>query len=188
MEERLMLMSRIFVPFLAFLFLVTPVKAQTTWSSEDVQKALQLELKVLQKKGDGSLRYEDLTLPHKLNGWLFQTWRKPTLLLDNTGSKSRLTLGVYWNGLDDQKWPHWRIFAMLLKQLCGHGGGPGDAKAAKEIIDKGGKDLSKPRFLGGNAGYWRDSLWQGKAGRCAVQVRRTGSRWHTIRMTIAPAG
>lgn len=130
------------------------------------------------------LEVENLVLPGKRTGWLFSTSRSPTLFLDNSGNRSRLTLGVVWNGVDGRPWGFVRILSVLLKGVCGVGGGMTDTKLAVNVILRKGKDLEKRQPLGGNAGTYRHTLYRGQVGKCRVVKRYKGGRWHTMMLTF----
>jgi len=130
------------------------------------------------------LEFETLILPGKRSGWLFSTSRSPTLFLNNSGSKSRLTLGLVWNGVDGRPWGFVGILSVLLKGVCSAGGGMTDTKFAVNVILRKGKDLEKRRPLGGNAGTYRHTLYRGLVGKCRVVKRYKGGRWHTMMLTF----
>lgn len=130
------------------------------------------------------LGYESLVLPGKRTGWLFATARKPTLFLNNAAGKSRLTLGLVWNGIDGRPWGFVRILAVMLNGVCRAGGGMTDTRLAENVILRKGQDLEKRKRLGGNGGTFRHTLYRGRVGTCQVIKRYNGARWHTMTITV----
>lgn len=112
------------------------------------------------------------------NGYKFTTFREPELYV----AAGRFELAMFWNGIDDEKWPYTRILGMLLSKACGIPEGDLPTKLLDAAYDS--KPIGPTEELGGNAGVSRIQRHSVEDGDCRISVEIAGARWHTITTTV----
>lgn len=112
------------------------------------------------------------------NGFKFRTFREPELYI----AKDRFELAMFWNGIDDEKWPYTRILGMLLSEACGIPEKSFTENLLNAVYDS--EPIGPTEELGGNAGTSRIQRHTVEDGNCKIAVEVAGARWHTITTTV----